>query len=143
MDYPQFESGVRGLSEKYQDRIQKFVLYMTWGRKEGAEFLAERGLTNETMTVALANAYKKAANAAGAELSPVGLGFKAAADREPRLELHDPDKSHPSPLGSCLAALVHYVTLFRELPAVIPMELPPREKETLTQTAALFLTEKE
>lgn len=134
VDYPMFEAGVLGLAEKYRERVGKFVLYMTWGRKEGAEFLTEQGLTNVTMTKALAEAYEKAAKAAGAELSPVGRRFLYAAEANPELELYDPDKSHPSPMGSLLAAMVHYVTLFGELPADIPVELQPWEREVLRQS---------
>ncbi|MBR4866996.1 MAG: hypothetical protein IKU11_09915 [Clostridia bacterium] len=131
VDYPKFEEGVLGLTEKYRERVGKFVLYMTWGRKEGAEFLAEHNLTREEMTNGLAQAYEKAAARAGAEVSPVGRRFWAAGQVEPRLALHDPDKSHPSPVGTCLAALVHYATLFGELPAAIPAKLEPWEKESL------------
>lgn len=137
VDYPKFEEGVLGLTETYKDRVGKFVLYMTWGRKEGAEFLAEHNLTREEMTNRLADAYEKAAARVGAEVSPVGRRFWAAGQEEPLMELFDPDKTHPSPAGSMLAAMTHYVTLFGELPAKLPMKLRVWEEFAMYKVLAL------
>ena len=131
-DYDRFEAGVRGIVETYRDRVGKFLLYVTWGRKEGAAFLTEQGLTNETMTSALWEAYQKAAGVVGAECSPVGLHFREAAAKDPSMELYNPDLSHPSPLGSLLAAMTHYVTIFGKAPVALPMKLSVPEWRTLT-----------
>jgi hypothetical protein len=47
----------------------------------------------------------------------VGLCFAKAVETTPEIDLYDPDKSHPSYAGSCVAALCHYKTVFGEMPA--------------------------
>ena len=59
----------------------------------------------------------KAAELVHGELSPVGLCFAKAVETPPEIDLYDPDKSHPSYAGSCVAALCHYKTVFGEMPA--------------------------
>jgi hypothetical protein len=55
---------------------------------------------------AVIRSYANAATAAGAELYPAGLAWKLAWKRTPSLPLYGPDRFHPSPLGTYLAALV-------------------------------------
>mgnify|MGYP002518074687 CR=1 FL=1 len=45
--------------------------------------------------------------------------YAAAALQQahPEIELYDPDLTHPSYAGSCLAAMTHYRTLFGQVPA--------------------------
>ena len=75
------------------------VWYMTWARQ--AEPAAIERIADE---------YGKACKAGGGRLAPVGRAFEAAL-REPGLQLHDADGSHPSPLGSYVAACVLYATM--------------------------------
>jgi len=115
-EYETFFSGVEHLVYKLKDNAKRIILYSTWGRKNGSPDLENRGWTNESMTAILANAYEKAADALGLEVSYVGKAFKRASDASVNLELHDPDKSHPSYAGSVLAALTHYKQVFGKLP---------------------------
>ncbi len=63
-------------------------------------------------------AYVNAAKAIGARVIPVGLAFERAYSQRPDLVLHKTfDGSHPSLLGTYLAACVVYATVY-ELPAV-------------------------
>ena len=41
----------------------------------------------------------------------------------PEIGLYDPDKSHPSYAGSCVAALCHYKTVFGEMPRALALKL--------------------
>ena len=71
------------------------------------------------MTARLAESYGAAAEKISAELSHVGQAFLALNEKHPEIELHNPDRTHPSFVGSCLAAAVHYRTIFGEAPKTI------------------------
>ncbi|MBR4799358.1 MAG: SGNH/GDSL hydrolase family protein, partial [Clostridia bacterium] len=78
------------------------VLYETWGRAEGSETLTSRGWTHEIMQEKLYAAYKHAAEEYGTLLAPAGERFhEAYTAGEP---VFAEDGSHPSPLGSRIAA---------------------------------------
>lgn len=93
------------------------ILYATWGRMDGSEDLDYFGWTRESMTKGLYDSYCHAAQLVHGEVSPVGLCFAKAVETTPEIDLYDPDKSHPSYAGSCVAALCHYKTVFGEMPA--------------------------
>ena len=109
-----FLAGVVGLSTVIG--AWRTVLYATWGRADGSDTLAHYGWTREGMTEGLYNAYCQAAQIAHAEVSPVGLCFAKIVESHPEIDLYDPDKSHPSYAGTCVAALSHYKTVFGEMP---------------------------
>ncbi len=85
-----------------------FVLYATWGRNVGSPILDELALTREEMTEKLSLAYNKAAKLYGMKVAEVGKTFLRY---EPRDDLYDPDKSHPSAIGSTIAARVIFETV--------------------------------
>lgn len=116
VDYDLFVRGLKDLVEKLKPVTGQFVLYETWGRKEGHEFLAQNQMNNEEMTFQLAGAYEKASEIIGAKISYVGLKFYEIYTKYPEIELYNSDLTHPSYEGSCLAALTHYQTIFGELP---------------------------
>ena len=68
-------------------------------------------------------AYFDIAKELHAQVAPVGVAWKKALAADPTLVLHQPDKSHPSPKGSYLAACVFYATLFDKSPVGLPSEL--------------------
>lgn len=117
-DFDSFLTGVRCVMGKV--RAKRYILYVTWGRKEGCDKLTELGLTNATMTQKLHDAYKRAAEICGTELSDVGAAFAGVKDTE----LYDPDMSHPSYEGSRLAAITHYRTCFGEMPGELDSGSP-------------------
>lgn len=92
------------------------ILYATWGRMDGSEDLDYFGWTRLSMTKGLYDSYCHAAKLVHGEVSPVGLCFAKAVETTPEIDLYDPDKSHPSYAGSCVAALCHYKTVFGEMP---------------------------
>ena len=135
-DYELFFSGTSRLVDKVKPSADSFMLYETWGRKEGNETLAQFGWTNESMTFDLAAAYKKAGEALGIPVSYAGLSFYKIYTSHPEIELYHEDKTHPSWEGSCLAALTHYHTVFGELAKDLsPLSLPD---STLEIFKALF-----
>ena len=99
-----FFAGVGALKELLSKQAERFVLYATWGRKPGNGKLAELGLTNEEMTEQLAVAYEKAGKRFGMPVAHAGRAFAKCRAGNPEAELYDPDGSHPSLLGSEIAA---------------------------------------
>ena len=95
---------------------KRTLLYATWGRKEGCALLEERGWTSESMTNDLYDAYLLASELSGSELCPVGKCFAAITKEHPEVELYNPDLSHPSYAGSCVAAMSFYKKILGEMP---------------------------
>ena len=94
-------------------------------------------MTTRTMALGLADAYQRAADAVGAEVSPVGGRFLTVCETHPEQDLYDSDLSHPSYLGSCLAAVTHYHTLFGRLPRTADcLGLTAQQWEILRTAAA-------
>jgi len=110
----EFFAGVKGLPSIIN--AKRTILYATWGRADGSDTLAQFGWTREFMTRELYRRYCEAAAYVEADVSPVGLCFAEIVDKLPEIELYDPDKSHPSYIGTCVAALCHYKTLFGDMP---------------------------
>ena len=109
-----FFEGVKYHLETVQ--AERYILYATWGRKEGSDKLDERSLTSAKMNSIISMRYSSVASKLGCEVSPVGDIFEAIKNRYPELELYNDDKSHPSYLGSCASALIHYKTVFGAMP---------------------------
>jgi hypothetical protein len=82
------------------------VLFMSWAYADKPEMTAE-----------LAEAYTKAGNDIGALVIPAGLAFARAVNQVAGVNLYAPDKRHPSPAGSYLAAATSYAALYRRSPA--------------------------
>lgn len=68
----------------------------------------------------LDEAYLAVAEQLGAKVSPVGVAWKKALAADPPFVLHRPDKSHPNPTGTYLAACVFYATLLDKCPVGLP-----------------------
>ena len=80
----------------------QFVLYETWGRADGSETLTSHGWTHEEMQARLFASYSQAARENGCLLAPCGESFSQAYRRGE--EVFVADGSHPSPLGTHIAA---------------------------------------
>ena len=113
--YREFLRGVCGCVEMVKPA--RTMMYATWGRREGCDLLDEFGWTNQSMTEGLAAAYEAAARKVGGECVHVGKTFFEIRKAYPEIELYDPDLSHPSYAGSCVAALTIYKNLTGSLPA--------------------------
>ena len=103
-DPEKFYAAVRDLQTLLAAQAERFFLYATWGRKPGNEKLAELGLTNEEMTERLAESYDEAGRRSGMPVAHAGHAFAAYRAAHPEEELYNPDGSHPSLLGSEIAA---------------------------------------
>ena len=116
-DYEAFFSGAKHVADTVRAAgAKRLLFYVTWGRKPGCPTLDEMGWTHESMTDGLASAYGRAADALGMDCAPVGAAFHKLVENHTEIELYDPDGSHPSYMGTCLASLVMYKTVFGEMP---------------------------
>lgn len=88
------------------------AFYMSWAKEQ---FPAQ--------IHALAAAYDSAAIAQDALVAPVGWAWDLVREAQPELGLFNPDGSHPSALGSYLAACVIYATLTGESPVGAPTRI--------------------
>jgi len=100
-----YHENVRLFDEVIRQCGAKTVLYATWARQNAPE--TQTVLNSATMAIA---------EEIGAVVAPVGLAWQQAMATEPELLLYDNDGSHPSPIGSYLAASVFYTKLFEQAP---------------------------
>lgn len=117
----------------------KVVYYMTWGHKDGyrnpaAPYpLAE---TYEGMQERLKTSYIEMAHASGGICAPVGLAWEKVREERPYESLYWPDRSHPSKLGTYLAANVIYaVMLGRPYQSYWTADFNPELAEYIQQVA--------
>jgi len=115
-DFDKFMFGVNYVTDLISVWGAKLIFYATWARKEGSPDYEALGWTPEEMTDLLQSAYEKAALKFDAPVSPVGVNFLKVSKADPSVNLYDDDMTHPSYLGSCLAAMTHFYTLFGYLP---------------------------
>lgn len=83
--------------------------------------------------------YRRAAQAAHAELLPAGRAWEWTWDCDRRIPLYGSDGFHPSPLGTQTAALVVYGRLFRAPLVGTPMPFRGRAARLVQKAAARAL----
>jgi hypothetical protein len=107
--HPQLKSVFHEYAKKHSDTIRKHgarpIFFMSWAYKDKPE-----------MTAQLAEQYTTAGNNNDALVIPAGLAFAKAIAKRPDLELYQPDKRHPSLIGTYLAAATTYATLYKKSP---------------------------
>ncbi len=118
-DAPDFYASVRDLVERIERTGATPILYSTWGRKAGNSTLDTYGWTNESMTWKLAAAYQAIGDELDIAVSHVGLSFFDVYTNRGAIELYDGDKTHPSYVGSYLAAMTLFATIFEWNPTKV------------------------
>ena len=81
------------------------IFFMTWAYKDKPEMAAQ-----------LAEQYTIAGNANDALVIPAGLAFAKAIAKRPDLEFYQPDKRHPTLIGTYLAACTAYAAVYGKSP---------------------------
>lgn len=140
LDYKRFESAATKLYDLFEEKGIQTVIYAVWGNKEGAADLPQMGGSTKGMTDLLAEANNKVGAKLGIPVSHAGLAFYEVYSNHPEIELYNADKGHPSPQGTYLAALCHFVTLTGEDPLNLALGgsswgLSPEEERILLQAA--------
>jgi hypothetical protein len=127
---------VRLLNKKIKENGGRTVLYMTWGRHYGD---IKNGFNNfESMQEALITGYETIAKETDALLVPVGEAWAQAKKLDNDIPLWDEDNSHPSLMGSYLAACVFYAALIKQSPVGLEYkaDLSREDAEFLQRIAA-------
>ena len=108
-------------AEMIKARGGQVALYMTHAYVKPHRLASPQNIT------ATESMYVEVGNEIGALVIPVGLAFRAAYQRFPNLKLHLPDGTHPSLLGTYLAACTTYATLYGRSPVGVKYDkLDPR-----------------
>jgi hypothetical protein len=107
--HPQLGKVFVEYAKRHSDTVRKHgtlpVFFMSWAYADKPE-----------MTRELAEAYTQAGNDNGAFVIPAGLAFARSIAAKPALNLHAPDKRHPSLAGTYLAAATVYASLLKKSP---------------------------
>ncbi|MGX4772326.1 DUF4886 domain-containing protein [Bradyrhizobium guangdongense] len=102
--HPQLKDAFTSFAKKDSEIVRAHgmrpVLFMSWAYADKPE-----------MTEELAEAYTLAGNTNDALVIPAGLAFARVRKLQPELNLYAPDKRHPSPAGTYLAACVTLAAL--------------------------------
>ena len=87
---------------------------------------------------AAAESYAAASRAVNGLLLPAGAAWEAAWRKDPSLPLYGPDRFHPSPVGTLLAAIVVYQGLYGAPPSKKPERIPVGPTASLRVKDALW-----
>jgi hypothetical protein len=91
--------------------------------KKATEFDAWCQQQKAGLVGGLNGAYFDIAKQLEGRVAPVGVAWKMALAADPPFVLHRPDKSHPNPTGTYLAACVFFATLLDKSPVGLPGEV--------------------
>ena len=136
--YAAFFDAARKLFKTLSENTSRIVLYETWAHEAGSATLASYHWTHTDMTWRLAAAYQAIAEELGLEVAHVGRAFFEICRTHPAIDLFAHDhRSHPSPTGSYLAALVLLARITGVDPTAIPFDgdLPADVAAALKQEA--------
>ncbi|MEO1651947.1 MAG: hypothetical protein AAFU64_00230 [Bacteroidota bacterium] len=106
------------LGKEIQAKGARIFLYMTWAR----EF-------DPYMQTEITNKYTELARKINATLVPVGPAWARARELRPGFPLYDPDRSHPSALGTYLTACVFYGIITLRSPVGLPHRLMTKDAD--------------
>ncbi|MGB0402585.1 MAG: DUF4886 domain-containing protein [Salibacteraceae bacterium] len=116
----------------------KPMFFMTWGRENGdqqnCQFYPPL-CTYEGMQLELRKNYLQMGLDNDAYVSPVGMVWREVRRRIPQMKLYDPDESHPSQIGTYVAACTFYAAIFGKSPvgATYNGTLWPAEADSIQQ----------
>jgi len=127
-----FWESVRTYDAEIKRIHAKTILYLTWARKG-----------QPSQQAALNYAYMTIAQELKLTVAPVGMAWARVREIEPSIVLHMPDGSHPTQLGSYLAACVIADTLLGKRLADLPDRLVghpinPSERVDMSHTTDII-----
>lgn len=115
------------------------IFYMTWGHKEGCQDEHDGYPlidTYEGMQHRLITSYLEMAYNNNAWCAPVGMAWQRVRQERPYVQLYWPDMSHPSKVGTYLAANVIFSVIFQHCyQSTFTCDLTDEMAEYIQQTA--------
>lgn len=126
------------LAQKASSANSLPVLYETWARKAGDAIYSQpySGGSPKAMQALLRSGYEDLATKSAGLLARVGDAWEEALASDPTLELYADDGSHPTVLGTYLAACVFYGVLTGRS----PLEISTRPSSTTDAVAVTLRT---
>ena len=104
----------RALVQKIHLAGAQPIFFLTWAHRDG---WSDFNLPDyETMQLQINQGYMTIANEMNTPVAPVGYAWLTAWLQDPQLGLWQADGSHPTELGTYLAACVFYAVIFRQSP---------------------------
>lgn len=133
------ESGFETVAPRFADQAKaagsRVVWFATWARGPGAS----SHLRGESVANRIEQAYSKVALTSGGKVARVGAAFHQAQIFLPKVQLHQPDDSHPTKEGTLLAACTIVHTLTGKVPRVpepAPLGIASNTAQALCNLAA-------
>ena len=108
-----FKNTVKEANEIAKGYGTKLALYMTHA------YVAPDKRYEANMINKISSLYINAAKENNVKVIPVGIGFENAYKENPNIQLHNLDGTHPSLLGTYLAACIVYGVLYDDSPVGI------------------------
>ena len=108
-----FKNTVKEVNEIAKGYGTKLALYMTHA------YVAPDKRYEVNMINKISSLYINAAKENNVKVIPVGIGFENAYKENPNIQLHNLDGTHPSLLGTYLAACIVYGVLYDDSPVGI------------------------
>ena len=137
-DPERFFRAARSITRKVRKNGAKLVFYCTWGRKTGHPVLSEINMNHDSMTLALKASYTAIAKEQDGLVAHVGSAFhEIYTTYGDTIDVYHTDFTHPSQIGSYLAALTIFGTIVGVDPRTIPYDGPvsPETAAILKQAA--------
>jgi hypothetical protein len=107
--HPQLQGVFHEYAKKQSDIVRangaQPIFFMSWPYKDKPD-----------MGPQLAEQYTLAGNENDALVIPAGIAFSNAIAKRPELEFYQPDKRHPTLIGTYLAACTAYAAIYRKSP---------------------------
>ncbi|MBQ6186923.1 MAG: SGNH/GDSL hydrolase family protein [Prevotella sp.] len=116
----------------------KVIYYMTWGHKYGTIYKTDYEPAHHytTMQERLKTSYLEMAHMNNSWCAPVGMAWKKIRDEHPDYQIYEDDCTHPSVLGSYLAANVIFTTIYqRQYQTGVKCGIADSQAEVIQQTA--------
>ena len=108
-----FKNTVKEVNEIAKEYGTKLALYMTHA------YVAPDKRYEANMINKISSMYINAGKENNVKVIPVGIGFENAYKENPNIQLHNLDGTHPSLLGTYLAACIVYGVLYDDSPVGI------------------------
>ena len=108
-----FQNTVKEVNEIAKEYGTKLALYMTHA------YVAPDKRYEANMINKISSMYINAGKENNVKVIPVGIGFENAYKENPNIQLHNLDGTHPSLLGTYLAACIVYGVLYDDSPVGI------------------------
>ncbi|MDZ7957204.1 MAG: hypothetical protein RMY34_04765 [Aulosira sp. DedQUE10] len=118
----------RLFNEEIKKANAQTVFYLTWARQNQPE-------TQQTLN----DSYMTIAQELKAIVAHVGIVWQKIQEQNQNLTLYEPDKSHPSPIGSYVAACVFYATFYSKSPEGLSYPNNNTQSSTTTETSKIKL----